>query len=93
MPQTDYQSLPPIIQDLILDDQIQSMEAGLLHAEQTRPDDPLLPAGWAILHAMKYERQSRQDAYAAMLDADPDQVDALFAAEKTRRKGGLHAGV
>lgn len=93
MPQTDYQSLPPIIQDLILDDQIQSMEAGLLHAERTRPDDPLLPAGWAILYAMKHERQCRQNAYAAMLDADPEEVDALFAAENTRRMGGHHAGV
>lgn len=93
MPQTEDQSLPPIIQDLILDHHIQSMEAGLLHAEQTRPDDPLLPDGWAILHAMKHERQCRQDAYAAMLDADPDDVDALFAAENIRRKGGYHEGV
>lgn len=93
MPQTDPQSLPPIIQDLILDDHIQSMEAGLLHAEQTCPDDPLLPAGWAILYAMKHERQCRQDAYAAMLDVDPDDVDALFAAENIRREGGHNEGV
>ena len=93
MPQTDHQSLPPIIQDLMLDDYIQSMEAGLLHAEQTCPDDPLLPAGRAILYAMKHERQCRQGAYAAMRDADPDGVDALFADEALRRKGGHHEGV
>lgn len=91
--QTDEQTLPSIIQDLILYSRIRSLEAGLLHAERTRPDDPLLPAGWAILSAMKHEYQCRQDAYAEMLDADPDDVDALFAAENVRRDGGHHAGI
>lgn len=93
MPHTDDQSLPPIIQDLILDSQIRNMEVGFLHAEQTRPDDPLQPAGWAILYAMKHERQCRQNAYAAMLDGDPDEVDALWATENIRRAGGRNAGV
>lgn len=84
--QTSHQSLPPIIQDLILDNQIRSLEDGLLNTERTEPDDPLIPAGWAILYAMKHERQCRQDAYAAMLDADPGEIDALFAAETMRRE-------
>lgn len=86
MLQTDDQTLPPIIQDLILYQQIQGLEEGLLHAEQTRPDDALLPAGWAILYAMKHERQCRQDAYAEMLESDPDDVDGLWAAENIRRE-------
>ena len=79
-------SLPPVIEDLILDRQIRSLEDGLVAAERTRRDDPLLPAGWAILFAMKHEQQCRQDAYAAMFDAAPAEVDALIEAEKVRRK-------
>lgn len=86
MLQTDDQTLPPIIHDLILDSRIRSLKAGLQHAEQTRPDDTLLPAGWAILYAMKHERQCRQDAYAEMLEADPDDVDGLWAAENIRHE-------
>jgi hypothetical protein len=86
MPQTNDQPLPPIIQDLILDNQIRSLEGGLLHAERTSPDDPLLPVGWAILDAMKREQARRQNAYAEMLDADPDDVDALWAVENIRRE-------
>lgn len=86
MLQTNDQPLPPIIQDLILDNQIRSLEGGLLHAERTSPDDPLLPAGWAILDAMKREKARRQDAYAEMLDSDPDNADALWVVENIRRE-------
>lgn len=93
MSQTDYQSLPPIIQDLILDLQINGLENGLLNVERTTPDDPLLPSGWVILHAMKHERQCRHNAYAAIGEAEPEDVNALIIAEIRRRDGGSHAGV
>lgn len=91
MPDDVQQSLPPLIENLILDSRIRSLEDGLLAAERTRPDDPLLPSGGAILYAMKHERQCRQDAYAAMLDAD--EAGALFEAETIRRTGVRHEGV
>ena len=78
--------LPPIVEDLIPASQIRSLEGGLATAERIRPDDPLLPAGLAILFAMKYEQQCRQDAYAAMLDADSGEVAVPIEAKNVRRK-------
>lgn len=85
MSQTDDQFIPPIIHDLILDRRIQTLEEALVYAERTHSTDPSLPKGRTILDAMKCERERRHDAYEAMLDADPDDVDALIAGDSTCR--------
>jgi LPS O-antigen subunit length determinant protein (WzzB/FepE family) len=85
MPRTVDLPLSPIIQDLILDRRIQTLEEALIYAQRTDSADPSLPEGWAILDAMKCERGRRHDAYEAMLDADPNDVDALIAGDSTCR--------
>lgn len=86
MPQADDRSLPPLIQDLILDHRIQTLEEALVYAERVHPADPSLPAGRCILDIMLHEQARRQNAYAAMLDAGPEEMDALIAVENVRRE-------
>lgn len=78
-------SLLPVIECLMLDDQIRNLEDGLVAAELIGPDNPLLPAGKAILNVMKREQARRQDVYVAMLATDPEVMDALVAADNIRR--------
>ncbi|EKF59391.1 hypothetical protein QWE_11351 [Agrobacterium albertimagni AOL15] len=68
--------LSTIIEDLILDGQIHSLEDVLSDAERNIPDHPLLQSGWAILHVMKH--------YAALFDAEPTEMDALVADDMPR---------
>lgn len=81
MPHNPKESLPPIIEDIILDNRIRS----LAFAEKAHPSDPSLPAGRTLLDGMKCERAPRQDACAAMLAADPDDMDALIAGDSICR--------
>lgn len=85
MPHNSNASLPPIIEDIILNNRIRSLEDALAFAERAHPSDPSLPAGRTLLEGMKCEQARRQDACAAMLAADPDDMDALIAGDNICR--------